>query len=109
AAMRGLGVAPDAVDEDSFVTELDRLTASSIEVPLGDLRLAPLVADLMTVSRRHRLTFPRELALLVKTVVMCEGLAAQLDPDFALPGVLVSFAADAFGAGGPLGAPPAGP
>lgn len=109
AAMRGLGVAPDAVDEDSFVTELDRLTASSIEVPLGELRLAPLVADLMTVSRRHRLTFPRELALLVKTVVMCEGLAAQLDPDFALPGVLVSFAADTFGAGGPPGAPPAGP
>jgi len=97
AAMRGLGVAPDAVDEDSFVAELDRLTAASIEQPLGELRLAPLVADLMTVSRRHRLTFPRELALLVKTVVMCEGLAAQLDPDFALPEVLVVFAADAFG------------
>jgi ubiquinone biosynthesis protein len=98
AAMRGLGVAPAGVDEDVFVAELDRLTASSIEIPVGELRLAPLVADLMTVSRRHRLAFPRELALLVKTVVMCEGLAAQLDPTFALPEVLVGFVADAFGA-----------
>lgn len=99
AAMRGLGVAPAAVDEDTFVTELDRLTAASIDLPVGELRLAPLVADLMTVSRRHRLAFPRELALLVKTVVMCEGLAAQVDPGFALPEVLVPFVADAFGPG----------
>lgn len=97
AAMRGLGVVPAGVDENVFVAELDRLTASSIEIPVGELRLAPLVADLMTVSRRHRLGFPRELALLVKTVVMCEGLAAQLDPGFTLPEVLVGFAADAFG------------
>jgi len=96
-AMRGLGIAPESVDEDSFVTELDRLTASSIETPLGELRLAPLIGDLMTVSRRHRLAFPRELALLVKTVVMAEGLAAQLDPTFALPEVLVGFVAANFG------------
>ncbi len=97
AAMRGLGVAPAGVDEEAFVTELDRLTAASIELPVGELRLGPLVADLMTVSRRHRLAFPRELALLVKTVVMCEGLAALLDPGFALPEVLVAFALDALG------------
>ncbi|MCU1492534.1 MAG: hypothetical protein JWO62_298 [Acidimicrobiaceae bacterium] len=101
AAMRGLGVAPASVDEDVFVEELDRLTASSIELPVGELRLAPLVADLMTVSRRHRLAFPRELALLVKTVVMCEGLAAQLDPGFALPEVLVAFVANALGGAAP--------
>ena len=93
AAMRRLGVVPATVDEDRLVKDLDRLTASSIEVAVGDLRLAPLVADLMGVSRRHRLAFPRDLALLVKTVVMCEGLAAQLDPAFALPEVLVAFAA----------------
>jgi len=96
-AMRGLGIAPESVDEDVFVEELDRLTASSIETPLGELRLAPLISDLMTVSRRHHLAFPRELALLVKTVVMAEGLAAQLDPTFALPEVLVGFVAASFG------------
>ncbi len=100
ASMRRLGVVPASVDEDRLVMDLDRLTASSIEVAVGELRLAPLVADLMGVSRRHRLAFPRDLALLVKTVVMCEGLAARLDPAFALPEVLVAFAATGLGGAG---------
>ena len=102
AALRELGVVPDGVDEERFIEELERLTAASFETPLGEMRLAPLLIDFMAVSRRHRLRFPSELALLVKTVVMCEGLAAQLDPAFALPVVLVGFV------GSRLGEPPEG-
>jgi hypothetical protein len=40
------------------------------------MRVAPLLADFMAVSRRHHLFFPQEFGPLVKTVVMCEGLAA---------------------------------
>jgi ubiquinone biosynthesis protein len=97
AALHALGIARGQVDEEDFVREVDRLTQASIHVPVGELRIAPLLMDLMTVSRRHHLRFPRELALLVKTVVMCEGLAAGLDPHFALPVVLVGFAAEHFG------------
>jgi predicted unusual protein kinase regulating ubiquinone biosynthesis (AarF/ABC1/UbiB family) len=38
----------------------------------------------MAVGRRHHLSFPRELGVSVKAVVMCEGRAARLDPTFAL-------------------------
>lgn len=91
AALHKLGIAPNDVEEDRFVVEVERLTEASIKVPVGEIRIGPLLADLMTVSRHHHLRFPRELALLVKTVVMCEGLAAALDPDFALPRALIAF------------------
>lgn len=97
AALRRLGIVPDDVDEAAFVAELERVNAASIDVPLGSLRLAPLLLDMMAVSRRHKLRFPRELAMLVKTVVMCEGLAAELDPQFALPLMLAGFAQHRFG------------
>jgi ubiquinone biosynthesis protein len=53
-------------------------------LPLQELRLAPLIADVMSVVRLHRLCLPSNLALLLKTVMMCEGVAAQLDPAFEL-------------------------
>jgi len=34
--------------------------------------------------RRHQLRFPPNLALLAKTLGMCEGLAAHLDPQFRM-------------------------
>ena len=46
----------------------------------------------MHVVRAHRLRLPSDLALLLKTVMMCEGVAAQLDPRFELVPMLVPYA-----------------
>ncbi len=91
AALRALGIVPSDVDEVHFAAELERLISASVELPAGEKRVAPLLADFMAVSRRHHLRFPRELGLLIKTVVMCEGLVARLDPTFALLPLLATF------------------
>jgi ubiquinone biosynthesis protein len=101
AALRELGVLAGGADEERLVQELRELRLATVEVPLKELRFAPLLTRFMAVSRRHRFRFPRELVLLIKTVVMCEGVAAQLDPDFSLAGTLVAFVAN----GGDFGAP----
>jgi len=101
-ALHDLGVVPADVDEVQFSLELARLATTTVEAELGELRFGPLLHDLMRVSRRHHLRLPRELGLLVKTIVMCEGLAAQLDPNFSLIRVIGPFLATAF-------QPPAGP
>jgi ubiquinone biosynthesis protein len=95
-ALRQLGVVPTDVDEQQFLNALEQLTTATVDVPLGDIRLGPLLVQFMAVSRRFRLRFPRELALLMKTVIMCEGLAAKLDPDFALAPVIAPFVATTF-------------
>ncbi len=91
AALISLGIVPGDVDEVRFVAELERLTSASFALPVGDMRIAPLLADFMAVSRRHHLRFPRELGLLVKVVAMCEGLAERLDPTFSLTPLLAEF------------------
>jgi ubiquinone biosynthesis protein len=62
-------------------------------VPLEQLRIGPLLNDVMSVVRAHRLRMPSDLALLIKTVMMCEGVAAKLDPSFELVPLLVPYAA----------------
>ena len=55
--------------------------------------LTAVVADLMEVVRRRDLRLPSRIALLLKTVVMCEGVAARLDPAFRLIPLLIPYAA----------------
>ena len=88
-----LGIANDDVDRVSFERELARFLDQYAHLPLQELHLGPLIADVMRVVREHRLRLPSDLALLLKTVMMCEGVAARLDPEFMLVPHLLPYAA----------------
>jgi ubiquinone biosynthesis protein len=87
-----LGIACDDVNRLGLEQELAGFLARYTGIPLERLRIGPLLTDLMRVVRAHRLRLPSDLALLLKTVMMCEGVAAQLDPSFELVPILVPYA-----------------
>ena len=91
-----LGIASDEVDRPLLEQDLAGFLEQYIGTPLDQLRIGPLLTKLMRVVRAHRLRLPSDLALLLKTVMMCEGVAAQLDPGFELVPILVPYAARMF-------------
>jgi ubiquinone biosynthesis protein len=88
-----LGIACDDIDRPALERDLARMLARYAHLPLEHLHLGPLLAELMSVVRKHRLLLPSDLALLLKTVMMCEGVAAQLDPAYELIPHLLPYAA----------------
>ncbi len=92
-ALVDLGIADAAPARAGLERDLHRILERYGDVELRDLRLADVVADLMGVVRRRDLRLPSRIALLLKTVVMCEGVAARVDPSFRLIPRLVPFAA----------------
>ncbi|HEX5366216.1 MAG TPA: AarF/ABC1/UbiB kinase family protein [Acidimicrobiales bacterium] len=120
AEVLALGTATRPVDVATLRRDLSGLLAQVTSAPLGELRVGPLLQAELAVVRRHHLRLPPELALLVKTAAMVEGLAAQLDPDFMIlpafapyaarllgPAAVVEPGADAPGADAPGARPPA--
>lgn len=87
-----LGFARGRVDRPALRRDLDHLIERYYGQPLGEMRIGPLLEDALTVVRHHRLQLPANLALLLKTAAMCEGLGAQLDPSFRLSSVLTPYA-----------------
>ena len=82
-----------------FRSDLGVLLERHVNRPVAELHLGPLLAEVMAVVRAHRLRLPSDLALLLKTVMMCEGVAARLDPGFVLVPLLVPHAARILGGG----------
>lgn len=87
-----LGVARRRVDRERLRRDLEHLIARYYGRPLGEIPLGAVLADALAVVRRHRLQLPSNLALLVKTIVMNEGLGARLDPSFRLTEALAPYA-----------------
>lgn len=57
-------------------------------VDLADVNVARLAQKLLSVVRNHRLLMPAEAAIVIKMMVMAEGLGRVLDPGFRLSRVL---------------------
>ncbi len=91
-ALLALGVARRRVDRHVLRRDLDRHVARYYERSLGEVELGPLLDDTLALIRRHRLQLPSNLALLLKTVVMSEGLGRQIDPSFQLASAIVPYA-----------------
>lgn len=86
-----LGVTRKRIDRASVRRDIDQLLSTYWGLPLGELKVATLLNDVYSIMRRHRMHLPSNLALLLKTVIMIEGLGVTLDPDFHLAKVLTPY------------------
>ncbi len=77
--------------EEDLEPDLRRLEADLAEfidlhIPavVGELNFGTLLRGLLDLVRRHRLTIPPELVMMMKAAATAERLVAQLDPDLNL-------------------------
>jgi len=70
------------VDIDTLTAEIAAFVDQYHGVPLKDLQLSEMLADLTTLLRDHSLSLPPDLALLIKAFITLEGMGRQLDPEF---------------------------
>ena len=76
-----LGALPAGWDRHLMERDVSRLVTQYVGVALSDLPLSVIVADALSLIRRHNIRIPSELALLAKTASMLEALSRRVDPD----------------------------
>ncbi|HEC23051.1 MAG TPA: AarF/ABC1/UbiB kinase family protein [Chloroflexi bacterium] len=77
-----LGVTPYTVDRAGLHRDISRLLRKYQGIPVKDIRFQEVMDEVMTIAFRYHLHLPADLWLLSKTLVMMEGVAHRLDPDF---------------------------
>ena len=70
------------VDTRALAIEIDAFVDQYHGVPLKQINLSAMIAELTTLLRDHELSLPPDLALLIKAFITLEGMGRQLDPDF---------------------------
>lgn len=73
-------------------TDLGRLVDRYAGRPLAEIPIVAVLTELAALLRQYRLRLPRETALLLKMLLMADGLGKQLDPGFELTTQLGPFA-----------------
>lgn len=91
-ALIDLSVTQGSVDRDAFHEELSAFVAQYAGLPLSEIHFAHLTTELLRVLREQRLQLPQKVSLVLKVLIMIEGIGVRLDPDFDLNSVLTPYA-----------------
>jgi ubiquinone biosynthesis protein len=79
-----LGSVPPGLDADALRAELTEFIAEYSGVALADFDLSGALTEMIDIVRRYQILLPSNGALLLKTLIMLEGISRQLNPDFSL-------------------------
>lgn len=79
------------VDEAAMAEAVDVFIDHYHGVPLKQLRLGTMLADIAALLRQQHLVLPSDLALVMKVFVTLEGMGRRLDPDFDMASEAAPF------------------
>ena len=87
-----LGVTKKRIDRASLRHDVQHLLSTYWGLPLGELRITALLNDVFAAMRKNHLHLPSNLSLLLKTVIMIEGLGVKVDPAFRMTTAFEAYA-----------------
>lgn len=87
-ALEGMSLTGPVTDRARLAADVAEFIQLYDGVNLADVNVGRLAQKLLAVVRRHRLLMPTEAAVVIKMMVMADGLGRVLDPAFRLSRVL---------------------
>lgn len=86
-----LGVLPPDLDEAAFQVDITEILGDYANQPLDQFDLSGALVDMTEVVRKHQIMLPANLSLLIKVLIMLDGTARLLNPQFNLTQLLAPY------------------
>jgi ubiquinone biosynthesis protein len=79
-----LGAVPPGLDEAALGIDLTEFVVHYANQPVDAFDLGGALTEMIEIIQRYRIALPSSLAMLIKVLVMLEGTARLLEPNFSL-------------------------
>jgi ubiquinone biosynthesis protein len=86
-----LGAAPPGLDEANLGVDLSEFADHYANQPIDQFDLGGALTEMVEIVQRYHIVLPSPLAMLIKVLVMLEGTARLLSPEFSLIEVLEPY------------------
>jgi len=75
------GWIPPNADKHALTRDMRRTVSPMLSKPINEIDFAGVLMQILDIARRHHMSIPPQLMLLLKTLVHVEGLGRDLYPD----------------------------
>lgn len=86
-----VGAPPTDLDREALRADVNEFVADYASRPLNELDLSAALGDMVGIIARYHIVLPANVSLLLRTLIVLEGSARQLDPAFSLMDVIADY------------------
>lgn len=76
--------------------DVQRFINTYLDRPLSEMSMATTGNEVIAITQRHKMWLPGTFAVLIKAMIMTEGIGLQLDPNLDIFGIARPFVEEAF-------------
>lgn len=79
------------IDRNLLYEDIDRLLENYLYASLKNIKISLLLQELFDTAKRNNIQLPKDLTILIKSLVIIEGVISTLSPDLSLLDIAIPY------------------
>ncbi|MBD7910921.1 MULTISPECIES: AarF/UbiB family protein [Clostridium] len=86
-----VGIKRGKIDKGLLYEDISYLFDSYVTTSLKNIKIEILFREVFTIAKKNNIQLPRKLVSLVRGIIILEGVIAEVDPEFDIFSIAISF------------------
>lgn len=86
-----IGIKKGPINKNTLYEDINYVFDSYLSTSLESIKISAILQDIFEMAKRNNIRLPKELTLLIKTIVIVEGVIAKLSPDIKLLDIAIPY------------------
>lgn len=91
SALLSIGIKKGYVDRNRLYEDLDYLLLNYLSVSLNNIQISVMLSEIFDIARQNNIRLPRDFTLLIRALVILEGVIASVAPDIKIIDVAIPY------------------
>jgi len=91
SALLSIGIKKGYVNRNKLYEDLDYLLLNYLAVSLNNIQISVMLSEIFDIARQNNIRLPRDFTLLIRALVILEGVIATIAPDIKIIDVAIPY------------------
>ena len=87
-----IGIKQGRIDRGDIYEDISYLVDTYLTTSLKNIKITVLLQEIFEITKKNNIQLPKELVILVRGLMILEGVVAEIDPEIEIIGVVITFA-----------------
>ncbi len=91
SALLSIGIKKGYVNRNKLYEDLDYLLINYLSVSLSNIQISVMLSEIFDIAKQNNIRLPRDLTLLIRGLVILEGVIASIAPDIKIIDIAIPY------------------